>query len=58
MESFLGNFYIHLATIYWSHWLEVKVANIRSNVLIPLLGHGGDFVLVVLEGKGQRDQNG
>ena len=25
VESFLGNFYGHLATFYWSHWLRPRI---------------------------------
>ena len=35
-KSFLGNFYRHLATFYWSHWSEPENVNIlRKRMYLP-----------------------
>ena len=33
MKLFLGNFYWHLATFFWSHWLETKIGGKRNNFI-------------------------
>ena len=36
VKSFLGNFYRHLATFYWSHWSEPENVNIlRKRMYLP-----------------------